>query len=156
MAEVIDQEAIRESVAQEFDSAPADGREALDELFPPRPVPETENPEAIGAELDDALGRHLPYSAADALWRIHTDFDGKVREIIWRLDLRIRNQRFKHLWRRKRKTIIAALQLCAFPAICRLILLINEKMLAAPSVPVEATGRLVSHLLGPPSLGGLP
>lgn len=156
MAEVIDQEAIRESVAQEFDSVPADGREALDELFPPRPVPETENPKAIGAELDDALGRHLPYSAADALWRVYADFDGKVREIIWRLDLRYRNLRFNNLRRRKRKTIIAALRLCTFPTICRLIFLISEEMLAAPSVPVEATERSVSRLLGLPSPDDLP
>ena len=121
-----------------------------------RPVTENENPEAIGAEYDDALCRHLPCSAANALWRIYTDFDGKVREIIWRLDLRYRNQRFNYLWQRKRKTIIVALPFCAFLAICRLIFLISEDMLDAPSVTAEATERSVSRLLGLPSPDGLP
>lgn len=156
MTEDIGQETIHASVAQELDSALANGREALAELIPPRPVSKTENPEAIWAELDDAQGRHLPCSAADVMWRINTDFDGKVREVIWRLDLRYRNLRFKYLWRRKRKTIIATLRLCAFVAMCWLIFLISEELLAAPSVPVEATGRSVSHLLGPPGTDGLP
>ena len=142
-------EATRASAAQEFDAALADGREALAEPFPPRPVSETGSPGAIGKELDDALHRHLPCSSADSLRRINIDFDSKVREIIWRLNLRLRNLRIKYFLRRNRETILSALRLCALLPIFWLIYHFREELLAALSVPVEAIGRVLSLLLAP-------
>lgn len=144
------------SAAQVFDSALENGREALDEPFPPRPVPETESPEAIGTELDDALDRHLPYREAESLWWINGDFERKVRKIIWRMDLRLLKLRCRFFWLRERENIFRALRLCVLLAISLLVYQFREELLAALSDLFEAIRRAVSLLPAPPSLEGRP
>ena len=144
------------SAAQKFESALADGREALAGPFPLHTLTETDSPETIGAELDDGLDGHLPYRAADSLWRINIDFDRKVREIICGLDFRHKSLRIKYFRLRERESILASLRLCMLLAICRLVYLFREELLAALSVPVETIGRALSLLRAPSGPEGLP